>query len=101
MNPISGMSDVPGLDELLKATRSSSGNKTDVSFKDFMLQSIEKVNSMQAAADTKVQTMMVGGEVEPAKVLSAVQQADMSFRLLQQIRNKLVQAYQEIKDIRI
>ena len=37
----------------------------------------------------------------PAEVLTAVQKADMSFRLMMQIRNKLVQAYQEIQNVRI
>ncbi len=44
---------------------------------------------------------MTGGDVNPAEVLTAVQKADMSFRMMMQIRNKLVQAYQEMKDIRI
>jgi len=34
-------------------------------------------------------------------VLTAVQKADMSFRLMMQIRNKLVEAYHKIEDIRI
>jgi len=36
-----------------------------------------------------------------AEVLTSVQKADLSFRMMMQIRNKLVQAYQEIKEIRI
>jgi flagellar hook-basal body complex protein FliE len=34
-------------------------------------------------------------------VLTALQKADMSFKLMLQIRNKLVQAYQEVNNIRI
>jgi flagellar hook-basal body complex protein FliE len=36
-----------------------------------------------------------------AEVFTAVQKADVSFRMLLQIRNKMLQAYDEIKDIRI
>ena len=71
------------------------------SFKSFLLQSIDQVNSMQQDADAAVQTLATGGDVNPAEVLTAVQKADMSFRMMMQIRNKLVQAYQEIRDIRI
>ena len=71
------------------------------SFKSFMLQSIDHVNSMQQDADVAVQTLATGGDVNPAEVLTAVQKADMSFRMMMQIRNKLVQAFQEIRDIRI
>lgn len=73
----------------------------ETSFKDLLLQSIDQVNSMQTDADVAVETLMTGGEINPAEVLTALQKADMSFRLMQQIRNKLVEAYQEIKDVRI
>lgn len=74
---------------------------SDSTFKNLMLDSIDQVNSMQINANTAVESLMTGGSVNPAEVLSAVQKADMSFRLMMQIRNKLVAAYQEIKDIRV
>lgn len=70
-------------------------------FKNFLLESLEQVNSMQADADKAVETLMTGGDVNPAEVLTAVQKADLTFRMMTQIRNKLVSAYQEIKDVRI
>jgi len=71
------------------------------SFKSMLSEGIQQVNAMQHQADTAVQQLMTGDDVDPAAVLTAVQKADMSFRLMMQIRNKLVQAYQEVKDIRI
>ena len=56
---------------------------------------------MQHDADVAVETLMTGGEINPAEVLTAVQKADMAFKMMQQIRNKLVEAYQEIKEIQI
>jgi flagellar hook-basal body complex protein FliE len=71
------------------------------SFKDMLLDSIEQVNSMQLESDRAVETMFTGGDVNPAEVLTAVQKADLAFRLTMQMRNKLMEVYQEIKDIRI
>ncbi len=71
------------------------------SFKDVLLDSIQQVNSMQLEADHAVETMFSGGEINPAEVLTAVQKADLAFRLTMQMRNKLMEVYQEIKDIRI
>ncbi len=71
------------------------------SFENFLLKSIEEVNSMQRAADQSVEELATGGDVSPAEVLSAVQKADIAFRLLMQVRNKIVQAFQEIQNIRI
>ena len=71
------------------------------SFKNLLLDSIQDVNSMQQQADKAVETMMTGGEVDPAEVLTAVQKSDLAFRLMMQIRNKMMQVYQEVKDIRV
>jgi len=71
------------------------------SFKDMLTDSIQQVNTMQLEADQAVETMFSGGDVNPAEVLTAVQKADLAFRLTMQMRNKLMEVYQEIKDIRI
>src|SRR5262249_35480295 len=66
-------------------------------FKDYLLDSIKQVNSMQQDADRAVETLFTGGDVNPAEVLTAVQKADLAFRTVMQIRNKLVAAYEEIQ----
>jgi flagellar hook-basal body complex protein FliE len=71
------------------------------SFKDLLVDSIQQVNTMQLEADRAVETMFTGGQINPAEVLTAVQKADLAFRLTMQMRNKLMEVYQEIKDIRI
>jgi flagellar hook-basal body complex protein FliE len=73
----------------------------ETAFKDFLLQSLDQVNTMQGDANSAVQTLMTGGDVNPAEVLTTVQKADLAFRMMLQIRNKLVQAYQEVKDVRV
>jgi flagellar hook-basal body complex protein FliE len=71
------------------------------SFKDFLLKSIADVNAAQQDANAAVETLMTGGDVDPASVLTAVEKADLAFRMMMQMRNKVMQTYQEIKDIRI
>jgi flagellar hook-basal body complex protein FliE len=71
------------------------------SFKNLLLESIDKVNSMQIEADRAVEGLFTGDDVNPAEVMTAVQKADLAFKMMMQTRNKLMQAYQEIKDIRI
>lgn len=70
-------------------------------FKSLIMESINQVNDMQQNADVAIETLMTGGDINPAEVLTAIQKADMSFRMMQQIRNKLMDAYREIKEIRI
>jgi flagellar hook-basal body complex protein FliE len=77
------------------------GQTAGPSFKDMLVDSFQQVNTMQLQADQAVETMFSGGEINPAEVLTAVQKADLAFRLTMQMRNKLMEVYQEIKDIRI
>jgi flagellar hook-basal body complex protein FliE len=70
-------------------------------FRNILLEGLDQVNSMQQAADAAVEQLVTGGDVNPAEVLTTLQKADMSFKLMLQIRNKLVQAYQEVNNIRI
>ena len=70
-------------------------------FKNILLEALDQVNSMQHQADQAVEQLVTGGDVNPAEVLTSLQKADMSFKLMLQIRNKLVQAYQEVNNIRI
>lgn len=98
MNPITGShlpAAFPALSPKLAAPPAGS------SFKDLLVEGLNQVNTLQNDADQAVQQLITGGDVGPAEVLTAVQKADMAFRMTLQIRNKLVQAYQEIKEIRI
>lgn len=71
------------------------------SFKSFLLQSIQEVNSMQTAADQAVEKLATGGDVTPAEVLTAVQKADIAFHMMMQVRNKMVAAFEEVQNLRI
>ena len=71
------------------------------SFQDVLMQSIREVNSMQQAADQAVEAIAAGDQISAAEVLTAVQKADLAFRLMMQVRNKIVQAYQEVQNIRV
>jgi len=62
---------------------------------------VKGVNSMQNQADSMVHSMLTGGDVNEAEVLTSVQKADLAFRMLMQIRNKLMDAYREIQQVQI
>jgi flagellar hook-basal body complex protein FliE len=86
---------------LSPSMNSPAAGEASGSFKSALLKSIDDVNSMQMDADKAVETLMTGGDADPAAVLTAVQKADLAFRMMMQMRNKMMQVYQEVKDIRI
>jgi flagellar hook-basal body complex protein FliE len=58
---------------------------------------VSDIELQQQDAQYKVSSMLAGdgGDVHDAMI--AVQKADLSFQLMLQVRNKVVQAYQEIE----
>jgi flagellar hook-basal body complex protein FliE len=102
MNPINSLSSLsPPVPLAAGGLAKPGAAQGTTSFKDVLLNSIDQVNSMQKAADQAVEQLATGGEVNPAEVLTAVQKADIAFRMMMQIRNKIVQAYQDVQNIRI
>ena len=101
MNPIQSIPAPMTLRPIEAAPSAGAGTGADGSFKDFLVNSIQEVNSMQQAADHAVEKLATGQDVSPAEVLTAVQKADIAFRMMMQIRNKMVQAYQEVQNIRV
>ncbi len=90
---------LPPLPQTLGAPAPDAAQGT--SFKNVLLDSIQQVNQMQSEANQAVEKFATGGEVNPAEVLTAVQKADLAFRLMMQVRNKLVQAYEDVQNIRV
>lgn len=70
-------------------------------FKDYMLESLEKVNQLQTEADAGVQRLLTGESDNVAEVLTASRKAGVAFDLLMEIRNKLLDAYGEIRQMRV
>ena len=54
------------------------------------------VNNLQLAADQKVEEFATSPDKDVHGTMIALQKADMSLRLLLQVRSKLTAAYQEI-----
>lgn len=71
------------------------------SFKDLLMENIKQVNKLQAEATTAIEDLNTGKRNDVEGVLLATQKADTAFRMLVSVRNKLTQAYEEIKQLRV
>ena len=58
---------------------------------------LNQVSSMQNDASSQVGTVMAGGNADMSKVMISVEKADVAFQLMMQVRNKIVNAYQDIE----
>jgi flagellar hook-basal body complex protein FliE len=65
-------------------------------FQDVLASAIQQVEAVGQKADTSIQRFLSGEGEELHTTILATQQAEMSFDLFMQARNKVVSAYQEI-----
>ncbi len=105
MKPISGIQPPPRPATPLagrfgKADHAAPSTGIDA-FANVLAKQVQNVNSMQTDANDMVHSMLTGGDVNEAEVLTAVQKADLAFRMLLQVRNKLIEAYREVQQIQI
>ena len=69
-------------------------------FKKILSRSVEEVNGLLTTADHSAQEM-VAGRMDIHQAMVAIEQANVSFLLLLQVRNKMIEAYQQIMQLPI
>jgi flagellar hook-basal body complex protein FliE len=97
---------LPGVDRLppnLGAAPPAPGpvGPTSIRFEDVLFNSINQVNELDREAQTQIAAGLVDGDLAKAEIFTAVKKADIALRTLLQIRNKVLEAYNEIRNIRI
>ena len=70
-------------------------------FQAFLLESLDKVNALSKEANEAVERLATGQTQNVAEVFTTVQKAGVAFDLLMEIRNKLLDAYTEIRQMRV
>jgi flagellar hook-basal body complex protein FliE len=79
----------------------SVGGVGGASFSDTLNQAIGQVNSLQKASDKAAQDLSTGRTDNVADVMIASEKADIALRLMMQVRNKIIDAYQEIMKMQV
>lgn len=70
-----------------------------VSFEDMLSDSIKNVNNLQLEAEKKIRDMAVGDVDDISEVVLASSRADTALRLVMEMRNKFLDAYQALSRI--
>lgn len=70
-------------------------------FSEVLSKNIEQVNRLQQDAEVAIEDLVTGRRDDTASVMIAKQKADLAFQMLMQVRNKLMDAYKEIQQMRV
>lgn len=71
------------------------------SFADTLKSAIDNVNQLQKSSDKAAQDLATGRTDNVADVMIAAEKADIALRVMVQVRNKIIDAYQEIMKMQV
>jgi len=89
LGPASGAKGTPG---------DQSGSPT---FRDTLMRNIDQVNQLQQDATRAIEQLQTGERSDVEGVILATQKADLAFRALQSVRNRMMEALEEVKQMRV
>jgi len=95
-NPISGISG-GAADFGVTSTVSQGGQgKASGEFVRTLQDAMSEVSNLQGEADSRVNQLLTGNGQDVHSAMIAVEKASLAFEMMVQVRNKIVQAYQQV-----
>lgn len=78
-----------------------STSSSQKSFADTLNDAINNVNELQKSSDKGMQNLATGRTDNIAEVMIASEKADIALKLMVQVRNKIIDAYQEVMKMQV
>ncbi len=99
INPVQGASPLQPSSSAGAVDRSGGGDKADLAtaFREV----IDKVDSSQQQSAAAIQDLIAGRSQDVLSVVAEVANADLSFKLLIGVRNKIIEAYKQTMNMQI
>ena len=94
------ISGLPGKIQSSMPANKEKNIKNDSSFDNILTKSLKEVNSAQMNADNAVNSLVAGKTENIHETMIQMQKASISFQMMMEVRNKLVDAYNEIIKMR-
>lgn len=85
----------------LRKPDTSSVSKVTEGFSDILQDTITQVNNQQKEANTAITKLHTGEAENLHDVMIAMEEADISVRMLVQVRNKALEAYEQIMRLQL
>ena len=79
-----------------RAVPATPAAKSEGGFLDALHSAMDQVQSLQGQAQEQAAGVLTGEGPEVHQAMIAVEKAELAFELMMQVRNKIVQAYQEV-----
>jgi flagellar hook-basal body complex protein FliE len=99
---VTGIAGIAGIEGLAGAAGSSAaGGASGAPFAQAMTSGLDSVSSLERAADTAVASFAAGGSVQITDVMAATSKANLGVTIVNEIRNRGLEAYQSILNVQV
>lgn len=95
------MNTTPIRSALLPATKPEASQGAEPGFKEALVKSIKEVNELQQNAHKAMEELATGKTSNIHETMIAIQKAEISFKMMMQVRTKILNAYQEIMRMQV
>ncbi len=92
---------LPGDSKSISVGSSGSVGSAGKSFSDTLNDAIQNVNELQKSSDKAIQNLATGRTDNVAEVMITSEKADIALKLMVQVRNKIIDAYQDIMKMQV
>jgi len=82
-------------------TKSITAQKEETSFSKILMEQLKEVDKLEKEADELTQKFLIGEIQDLHQVTIAAEKANLALQLTVQVRNKLLEAYQELSRMQI
>ena len=89
------------LNSLAPPSLTRMAEKTAPGFTDMLANALSETNKKQVEADRAIEKLSSGEEKNIHEAMISLEKADISMRMLVQMRNKIVEAYQEMMRMQV
>ena len=89
------------LKELQSKLQANRAENDGPAFKEVLSQALQDADSAQKLSDGQIEKVLTGEIQDVHSAMIAMQKADLSFQMMLQVRNKLIDAYQEVMRMQI
>lgn len=72
-----------------------------VSFSDTLKNAVDQVDGAQKAADTQIEAFVAGEQENLHEVMISMNEARLSFQLMTEVRNRMLETYQELMRMQV
>ncbi len=77
------------------------GQEGKAEFSTILKNKLNEINQLQLDADQAITNVELGNSGSIHEAVVALEKADLSFRTMMQVRNKIIEAYQEIMRMQV